>query len=109
MSSEHYETVTYWYGLPKAALIKTDEIDIGNQASEQQHAYASPEASDVASIESRYELGIDEFPVKVWGMDTSKIKNYSSLSGKEIYPATQGRRTAHPGKFRVYREDRWFK
>ena len=103
LSSEHYETVTYWYGLPKAALIKTDEIDIGNQASEQQHAYGSPEASDVVSIESRYELGIDQFPVKVWGMDTSKIKKYSSLSGKDIYPAHKedGRHTRGSSEFAV--------
>jgi hypothetical protein len=103
LSSEHYETVTYWYGLPKASLISTDEIDIGNQASEQQHQYKSPEASDVVSIESRYELGIDEFPVRVWGMDTSKIKNYSSLSGKEVYPAHKedGRHTRGSSEFTV--------
>ena len=33
-SKEHYETVTYWYGLPAPSLIKTDEINIGNAHSE---------------------------------------------------------------------------
>jgi len=87
MSSEHYETVTYWYGLPSSSLIKTDEIDIGSASSEKEHNYTSPDGSPVQSITSRYELGIDRFPAKVWGMDTSKIKDYSKLVGKDIYPA----------------------
>lgn len=28
-STQHYETVTYWYGLPAASLVKTDEIHMG--------------------------------------------------------------------------------
>lgn len=86
MSSEHYETVTYWYGLPASSLIKTDEIDIGSESSEKAHNYTSPDASPVQSVTSRYELGIDHFPEKVWGMDTSKIKGYSQLMGKDVYP-----------------------
>lgn len=89
MSSEHYETVAYWYGLPASTLIKTDEIDIGSEASEKSHNYTSTDASAVQTVTSRYELGIDQFPDKVWGMDTAKIKGYSSLRGKEIYPAHQ--------------------
>ena len=33
-STEHYETVTYWYGLPAPSLIQTDELKIGDEASE---------------------------------------------------------------------------
>ena len=36
-STEHYETVTYWYGLPAASLIQTDELHVGDEASEQRH------------------------------------------------------------------------
>jgi hypothetical protein len=45
-SREHYETVTYWYGLPAPSLVKTDELAVGDAASEQAHAYQSPQASD---------------------------------------------------------------
>jgi hypothetical protein len=70
-STEHYQTVTYWYGLHRPSLIKTDEMKIGDTASEKQHRYSSPEASELYEITSRYE----------WGVDT--------LNGKEIYPATK--------------------
>ena len=62
LSREHYESVTYWYGLPSPSLIKTDMLDIGNLESEKEHNYISPDASVVESIISRYELGIDVFP-----------------------------------------------
>lgn len=103
MSSEHYETVTYWYGLPAATLVKTDEIDIGSKESEQAHHYNSPDASDVQTITSRYEWGVDHIPKDVWGMDTSKIKNFSSLKGIEVYPAhnEDGRFTRGTSEFVV--------
>ena len=40
-STEHYQTVTYWYGLPAASLVKTDELQIGDAESEKEHAYVS--------------------------------------------------------------------
>jgi hypothetical protein len=103
MSSEHYETVTYWYGLPASSLVKTDQIDIGSQSSEQAHSYSSPEASNVQSIISRYEWGIDQFPVRVWGMDTSSIKGYSDIKGKDVYPSHKedGRFTKGTSEFTV--------
>jgi hypothetical protein len=103
LSTEHYEAVTYWYGLPASSLIKTDEIDIGNTASEQAHAYHSPQASEVETISSRYEWGIDSFPVKIWGMNADKIPGYTEKAGKEIYPAQQqdGRYTRDSSSFRV--------
>lgn len=87
LSSEHYESVTYWYGLPAPALVKTDEIDIGDVSSEQNHAYHSPEASEVVTIESRYEWGIDTYPHGLWGMSRDQIPEYDKLIGKEVYPA----------------------
>ena len=67
-STEHYETVTYWYGLPSASLVQTDTLQVGDPVSEKKHKYLSPQASDPYSITSRYE----------WGVDT--------LDDKEIYP-----------------------
>jgi hypothetical protein len=72
-SKEHYETVTYWYGAPAASLVQTDEVSVGDAASEKAHAYQSPEASDPYEVTSRYE----------WGVDT--------LKGKEVYPAEADR------------------
>jgi hypothetical protein len=72
-SKEHYETVTYWYGLPAASLVPTDELRIGDAASERQHRYFSPQAGAPYELRSRYE----------WGPDT--------IEGQEIYPAETDR------------------
>lgn len=76
-STEHYETVTYWYGVNSPTLVKTDEFRIGDPESEKAHGYTSPDASEPYEIISRYE----------WGPDT--------LDGKAIYPAhtDKGRKT----------------
>jgi hypothetical protein len=60
-TKEHYETVTYWYGLPAASLVKTDELEVGNNGDEERHGYDSPDASQPVEIVSRYEWGIDTF------------------------------------------------
>jgi Protein of unknown function (DUF2961) len=60
-STEHYQTVTYWYGSFGASLVKTDELKIGDVVSEQAHHYASPQASEPYKITSRYEWGPDSF------------------------------------------------
>jgi hypothetical protein len=59
-SNEHYETVTYWYGLPGASVMKTDALHVGDAASEKEHKYVSPEASAPYSVTSRFELGVDK-------------------------------------------------
>lgn len=89
LSKEHYETVTYWYGLPAATLIRTDSIDVGNAASEKAHQYDSPEASGTAVLTSRYEWGIESLPSR-------PAKGTAAAgSGEEIYPPQQedGRHT----------------
>ncbi|MBO9617991.1 MAG: DUF2961 domain-containing protein [Niabella sp.] len=100
LSTEHYEAVSYWYGLPAPSLIKTDSIDIGNIQSEKQHAYTSPEASPVVSVTSRYELGIDQFPAS---FDTNQIPGYKE-KGREVYPAhtEDGRYTRGASNFVVH-------
>ncbi len=84
-STEHYETVTYWYGANSPSLIQTDSLQIGDAASERSHAYASPEASKPYEITSRYE----------WGVDT--------LNGREVYPAQtdHGRKTTGVSEFMI--------
>lgn len=84
-STEHYETVTYWYGRGSPSLVKTDEFKPGDPASEAAHAYVSPAASPPYEIESRYE----------WGPD--------SLDGVELYPAHRdtGRKTTGTSEFTV--------
>jgi hypothetical protein len=66
-SSEHYQTVTYWYGAPKPSLIKTDELKIGDAASESRHRYVSPGASEPYEITSRYEWGVDTIEDRAGG------------------------------------------
>ncbi len=82
-STEHYQTVAYWYGAPAATLVKTDELKIGDTTSETAHDYISPKASAPYAIISRYE----------WGVDTFK--------GQEVFPAKTdyGRKTTDTSEF----------
>jgi hypothetical protein len=61
-SIQHYQTVVYWYGAPAAALVKTDELKVGDTSSERVHHYVSPQASPPYEINSRYEWGVDTLP-----------------------------------------------
>ena len=82
-STEHYQTVTYWYGAPAPSLVKTDVLKIGDADSEAAHRYLSPDASAPYSITSHYE----------WGVDT--------LNGQETYPVStdEGRKTKGVSEF----------
>jgi hypothetical protein len=84
-STDHYETIAYWYGLPSPSLMMTDQLQVGDPASEHAHGYTSPQASAPYAISSRYE----------WGVDT--------LQGKEIFPEQQdqGRTTKGTSEFRL--------
>jgi hypothetical protein len=63
--------------------VKTDEISVGDPASERRHRYNSPDASAAYEITSRYE----------WGVDT--------LKGEVIYPphTDRGRTTKTTSEF----------
>jgi hypothetical protein len=82
-STEHYETVAYWYGNPVETLHQTDTLHVGDTVDEARHQYKANAASAPYSITSRYE----------WGVDT--------LNGREIYPAHTdiGRALKHESKF----------
>jgi hypothetical protein len=84
-STEHYETVTYWYGTPAASLRQTDVLQIGDADSEKAHGYHSPDASAPYEITSRYEWGVDR------------------VGGREIYPAhtDRGRSTKGASEFNL--------
>src|SRR5205823_6568792 len=84
-SSEHYESVVYWYGTPAPSLIKTDSLQIGDAQSEEKHHYASPQAGRPYEISSRYEMGVDH------------------LGTEEIYPThtDQGRITTGTSEFNI--------
>jgi hypothetical protein len=91
-STEHYETVTYWYGTPSPSLRKTDELSVGDAASEKAHSYHSPDATKPYEITSRYEWGVDH------------------LRGKEVYPAhtDRGRSTKGASEFTLKLEPKNF-
>ncbi len=89
-STEHYQTLIYWYGLNRPTLVKTDELKIGDKVSEHEHDYVSPDASPPYQVTSRYE----------WGVDT--------LNGRTIYPASTdfGRKTQGTSEFTLKLEPR---
>ena len=96
-STEHYETVTYWYGMPAPSLVQTDELKIGDLENERAHNYVSPKASDVYELTSRYEWGVDTIE-RLWPFFPPV-----SGEGKEVYPAhtDQGRYTTGTSEFTV--------
>ena len=89
-STEHYETVTYWYGTPSPSLRNSDELQIGDPASELAHHYDSPGASAPYEISSRYEWGVDH------------------VGDREVYPAhaDRGRSTQGTSEFNLKLEPR---
>jgi hypothetical protein len=91
-STEHYETVTYWYGAPGPSLLQTDELRVGDADSEKAHRYHSPDASTPYELTSRYEWGVDH------------------VKGKEVYPAQadRGRSTKGTSEFTVKLESKNF-
>src|SRR5262249_16909242 len=91
-STQHYQTVTYWYGAPPASLVKTHDLQVPDLDSEKVHRYASPDASAPYEITSRYE----------WGVDT--------LGDKEVFPAhtDRGRSTTGTSEFTLKIEPRNF-
>ncbi|MCH5376609.1 MAG: DUF2961 domain-containing protein, partial [Planctomycetes bacterium] len=78
-STEHYQSVTYWYGLPAPSLILTDELNVGHSESEQAHEYTSPDASEPYELTSRYELGLDRIypPHTEIGRTTNTFTEFS--------------------------------
>ncbi|MEO6497840.1 MAG: hypothetical protein ABIN95_02450, partial [Mucilaginibacter sp.] len=107
-TAEHYEAVVYWYGLPAPSLVKTDAIDIGQEWSEWQHAYFSPQASAPEWINSRYELGVDSSATGAWITDLGPVTKggpivFDHAPKIEVYPShdQDGRYTRTTSEFTV--------
>jgi hypothetical protein len=85
-SREHYQSVTYWYGIPSPSLARTDSLKVGDPSDEHLHHYLSPDATEPYSITSRFELGVDH-------MD--------GPASQEVYPAEvdYGRKTTGSSEF----------
>jgi hypothetical protein len=118
-SSEHYTTVTYWYGAPAPSLIKTDGLDIGNAESERSHHYHSPEASKPYEVVSRYELGPDtyyvqngkiQFPEEFRSRGAPSASQTNGANVITIYPAQAdtGRKTVTRSEFTLKIEPKNF-
>jgi hypothetical protein len=90
-TSEHYATVTYWYGLQQPALVETDEFDVGNAESEKFHQYVSPDATAPETLASRHEVGVYHVPAR------------KGEPAKEVVPALSddGRRTTTHSDFEL--------
>jgi hypothetical protein len=89
-SSEHYRSVTYWYGLPSPSLVETDELDVGNLASEAAHRYVSTDASEPYKLRSRYEWGPDHYDSPQKGNPLARPEHYAEFqfeadAGKTYY------------------------
>jgi hypothetical protein len=86
-STEHYKTVTYWYGAPAASLVKTDQLNVGDAASELAHDYVSPGASKAYEITSRYEWGPDLYLTGAAGQIFHPLE-FRSLTQPDLPEAT---------------------
>jgi len=97
-SSEHYQTVTYWYGAPAPALVKTDELKVGDVASEQAHRYLSPQASEPYEITSRYEWGVDSL---AGGHERPMVYPPHTDRGRKTTGSSEFTLRLNPGNFGV--------
>jgi hypothetical protein len=61
-STEHYRTVTYWYGRPAACLVPTDSLDVGNTVDEMMHRYVAAGAQRI-EVTSQWD-GLDTTTVE---------------------------------------------
>lgn len=68
--TERYRTVAYWYGAPRACLLRGDRLQLGDAADEAAHAFQWAGDPPAETVTSRFELGVDH------------------LDGKELFPAT---------------------
>ncbi len=92
--------MTYWYGAPAPALVKTDELKIGDPASERAHQYVSPQASAPYELTSRYEWGVDSIAPGMAFIGSAQETNRPAAR-IEVFPAhtDQGRKTGGTSEF----------
>ena len=96
-SAEHYQSVTYWYGIPSPSLVRTDSLKVGDPGDERAHGYASPQASEPRAITSRYELGVDH----VAGPGSEEVFPAETDVGRETTGASEFTLRLVPGNLGV--------
>ena len=93
-STEHYKSVTYWYGRPGACLVPTDRLDVGDPSDEARHRYSSPGSTAPDTLTSRYELGVDTLRdgtvVLPTSTDSGRHTSASSEFTLSLDPANRG-------------------
>jgi hypothetical protein len=97
LSTEHYDTVAYWYGLDRPCLALTDAFDVGEKTEEARHAYAAPGDSESYTLASRFELGPERVPIAGKGWPTPD----ADVSSVEVFApvSDEGRRTRTATEF----------
>jgi hypothetical protein len=76
--AEHMSGVVYWYGVNKASLILTDQLNVCNTTDQLRHNYSSPTACDCYALVSRYE----------WGAEADyrdRLHDYDEFYGARVY------------------------
>ena len=81
--------------------MRTDELDVGDAASERAHGYVSPDASEPYELVSRYEWGVDT-------LERTLDQPPFSGEGREVYPAHAevGRHTRGASEFTLRTDPR---
>jgi hypothetical protein len=92
-STEHYRSVAYWYGAPSACLVRSDSLQLGDSASEQAHAYLSPDATAPAPVTTRWDLGVDAVGDLVIHAPTTDVERHTTGTSEltvTVDPRNQG-------------------
>jgi hypothetical protein len=100
-STQHYQTVAFWYGAPTTSLVKTDELKVGDSAGETAHRYFSPDASEPYQITSRYEWGVDSLPARLPGEATRVVFPPETDSGRKTTGTSEFTLKLNPSNFGV--------
>jgi len=78
-----YSTVAFWYGQDRYALQSTDNLDVGDDASEAAHDYTSKNPGERYELTSTYEGDSDTEPVNEDGRATSAPVRFEMSVGKQ--------------------------
>jgi hypothetical protein len=57
-SEEHYRTTSFWYGSPRACLVETDRVRVGDVEDERMHQWSATGVTELRTVTSRHEVGV---------------------------------------------------
>jgi len=70
-STDHYQSVAYWYGASRPCLVLTDTLHVSDPSDEAAHAYSGPTDAGIDTVTSRYEWGVDHLgPTEIYPTST---------------------------------------